>query len=163
MQSTLPPSATPCPPIAPPPTLTAAPTPKDYAPGTPQADMPTATLRIITACRTVTLKVQIASTGPQQEQGLMGRTDMPQDEGMLFDFGRDDAGDTFWMKNTPTPLSIAFISADLHIITLDEMAAFDDQTFHASNGPYRYAVEANAGFFTRNGVKVGDRVQIVKQ
>ncbi len=93
----------------------------------------------------------------------MGRTNMAQDEGMLFDFGRPDSADTFWMKNTPNPLSIAFISGDLYVVTLGEMAAFDSQTFHASSAPYQYAVEANAGFFTRNGVKVGDKVEIVKQ
>ncbi len=152
-----------CPTVGPPPTLTPVPTPRDYVPGTPQTGLPTDTLHIRTSCRIVTLKVAVASTGVQQVQGLMGVTNLPQDEGMMFDFGTNNSTASFWMKDTPLPLSIAFITGDQYIVGLDEMVAFDDKNFISSPSPYRYAVEANADFFTRYGVQVGDKVEIVKQ
>jgi uncharacterized membrane protein (UPF0127 family) len=151
-----------CPTVAPPPTLTPVPTPRDYVPGTPQTGLMTETLQFITACSTVTLYVEVANTPQQWQTGLMGVTDLPQDEGMLFDFGTDNAGESFWMKDTPLPLSIAFITGAQSVVTTDEMIAFDDTDFISSPSPYRYAVEANANFFPRYGIVAGDKMEIIK-
>lgn len=152
-----------CPTVAPPPTLTPVPTPSDYVPGTPQTGLMTETLRFVTSCRTVTLFVEVASTPQQWQTGLMGVTNLPQDEGMLFDFGVTDAGESFWMKDTPIPLSIAFVTSGQVVVATDEMIAFDDKDFINSPSPYRYAIEANANFFPRYGIVAGDKMVIIKK
>ncbi len=97
--------------------------------------------------------VAIAATLEQQTRGLMGRTLLGGNDGMLFVFDQDTT-DAFWMKDTPLPLSIAFVQADGTVVAVQDMAAESDD-LHTSPAPYRYALEVNQGYFAAIGFGSG--------
>jgi uncharacterized membrane protein (UPF0127 family) len=114
--------------------------------------------RIATASgKQVNIKLEIADTPSTRETGLMNRNSLPADSGMLFVFPSDILA-AFWMRNTLIPLSIAFISADGTIINIQDMQPLSE-SLHAPATMYRYALEANLGFFKDNGVIAGDRAE----
>lgn len=102
------------------------------------------------------IQAQVASTPQQREIGLMYRSTMPQNEGMLFVFD-DAAPQCFWMKNTLLPLSIAFVAEDGSIVNVDEMKP---QTLdqHCSEKPVPYVLEMNKGWFAKHGLKAGSKL-----
>jgi len=103
------------------------------------------------------IKVEVAQTPQEHATGLMWRTSMPANEGMLFIFPR--AGQQcFWMKNTLLPLSIAFIDDSGRIVNLDEMQA-RTETPHCSTQPVRFVLEMNKGWFKKHGFKPGDQLK----
>ena len=102
------------------------------------------------------IRAEIASTPESRTNGLMQRDHLCADCGMLFVFA--EAGrHNFWMKNTPLPLSIAFISASGSILDLAEMRPYSTDV-HGPQGDALYALEMNSGWFARNGIKRGDKV-----
>jgi uncharacterized membrane protein (UPF0127 family) len=103
-----------------------------------------------------TLQVEIADTPQQREIGLMGRTRLDSNAGMLFVF-EQKATHCFWMKNTVIPLSIAFIADDGTIVDIQDMQP-QTLTFHCPRGPVRYALEVPQGAFRSNGIQLGMRV-----
>jgi hypothetical protein len=106
-----------------------------------------------------TVLVEVASGEEQRNVGLMFRTVMPENEGMLFVFERDGIY-PFWMRNTELPLSIAFIESSGRIADIQDMAPHDETSRHAPQVPVRYALEMNQGWFLRHGVKPGDSVPV---
>lgn len=115
-------------------------------------------VQLVTTTLTVagqTLVVELASTFEQREIGLMNRDMLDPQMGMLFVFPNDQQL-SFWMRNTRIPLSIAFADADGRILNIADMEAYDETTIHNSNGPARYALEVNQGWFAQYGVKAGD-------
>lgn len=88
----------------------------------------------------------------------MYRRWLAPDSGMLFVFG-EDAIRSFWMKNTYLPLSIAFITSSGIITDIFEMSPEDTLTRYQSSVPVRFALEMNAGWFHRHGIKPRDTVQ----
>jgi len=102
------------------------------------------------------LTVEIADTPEKRSQGLMGRESLPEDAGMLFVWP-EDSSSGFWMKDTLIPLSIAFIGAAGLIVDIQDMEPLDE-TLHHSPQPYRYAIEANQGWFAEHRITVGDSV-----
>ena len=104
----------------------------------------------------VIVYVEIAGTSEQQERGLMYRTSLPADHGMLFDFGAETQVG-FWMKNTLIPLSIAWFTHDGTIVDIQDMEA-QSETIHMPRAAYWYALEVNQGFYARNGIAIGDKV-----
>jgi len=106
----------------------------------------------------INMTVEIANTPASMQLGLMFRPSMPPDEGMLFDFGQDTTSG-FWMQNTILPLSIAFILADGTILDIKDMQPLDQTTISPS-GSYRYALEANQGFYRAHNIAPGDKVTL---
>lgn len=106
----------------------------------------------------VELRVEIADTPEERRRGLMFREHLPEDQGMLFDFGRETRA-AFWMKDTSIPLSIAFVSAEGVIVDLQDMEPFSTD-LHQSDQPYAFAVEANQGWYEKNGVLVGSTIRL---
>ena len=104
------------------------------------------------------LWVEVAGDEAVRSQGLMFRRQMPQDEGMLFVFEYPQPL-SFWMKNTYLPLDIAFVARDGSILNILRMKPLDEGPRYLSQGPALYAIEANAGWFQKNGIKPGDRVR----
>ncbi|MEO8456356.1 MAG: DUF192 domain-containing protein [Chloroflexota bacterium] len=104
------------------------------------------------------LRVETASTAEEQHLGLMNRTCLGDDWGMIFVY-TTDVSDTFWMKNTFVPLTVAFVASDGTILALINMQPQTEE-LHASPSPYRWAIEANEGWYTAHGIRVGDRVSI---
>ncbi|MDD9987397.1 MAG: DUF192 domain-containing protein [Spirochaetaceae bacterium] len=100
--------------------------------------------------------VWVARTSEQRARGLMYRTDLGPRQGMLFVFENEQVL-SFWMKNTPLPLSIAFLSADGEILQIEPLTPFSE-VIVSSWRPARYALEVNAGAFAEAGAQVGDLV-----
>jgi hypothetical protein len=100
------------------------------------------------------ITAEVARSDSEREQGLMGRRRLGLSEGMLFVFDRDEHLE-FWMKNTPLPLSIAFISAEGKVLEIRDMQPFDLRTIR-SKFSARYALEMNQGAFQKLEISEGD-------
>ena len=109
-----------------------------------------------------TLRVELARSAAAQEQGLMYRTDLKPDGGMLFWPYPPEGGAPrkaeFWMKNTPTPLDIAFIRADGTIARLAENTVPFSEDHVASGEPVGAVLEMVGGCAAELGIAEGDRV-----
>lgn len=103
------------------------------------------------------IQAEIADTPQSRERGLMQRTHLCEHCGMLFVF-EEAAKHGFWMKNTPLPLSIAFINAQGVIINIIEMQA-NTTTIHQAQEDALYALEMNRGWFALRGIKRGDVIR----
>jgi uncharacterized protein len=104
------------------------------------------------------LKVGLALTQKEQEQGLSGRNNLGEDEGMLFIFDHIDKY-PFWMKDMKFPLDIIWISDDYHVVYIKENAL--PESYPESFSPSldsKYVLEVNTGFSQKNNLKVGDEV-----
>jgi len=99
----------------------------------------------------------VAASDADREQGLMYRTQLAPNEGMLFVFN-ENAVHCFWMKNTLIPLSIAFIRADGTITDIDEMQA-ETTNNHCPRNNGVYALEMSKGWFDAKGIKPGMKIQ----
>ena len=106
----------------------------------------------------VTIKAEIARTDEERATGLMYRKELPDGEGMLFVYDRDQIM-SFWMKNTYIPLSIAFIASDGRIIEIKDMYPHDESSVLSSRSA-RYALEVPQNWFSRAGVQPGDIIKI---
>lgn len=106
---------------------------------------------------THTLWVEVADEEGERQQGLMFRHEMGADVGMIFVFETAHRV-SFWMKNTPLPLSIAYLDAEKKVLNIEKMAPYDDKNYHWSTGEALYAVEAHQGWFEKRGIKAGDVV-----
>ena len=104
----------------------------------------------------VELRVEVADTPETLQRGLMERTELGEREGMLFVFASAEMR-SFWMKDTPLPLSIAYIDEDLAIREIHDMEPLSLEPV-PSRYPARYALELNQGAFERLGIGVGDRL-----
>ena len=106
----------------------------------------------------VPVQVEIADTAVEWQKGLMGRTALAEDAGMLFVFDQEQPL-SFWMKDTLVPLSIAFIDSQGRIVDIQDMQPLDETSL-PSAAPAQYALEVNQGFFGERGIMVGDAVEL---
>lgn len=111
------------------------------------------------AGQVVTVAAEIADEPKEREQGLMFRRDLPRDQGMLFVF-EQSAPLTFWMKNTPIPLDIAFFDAAGNFVSFASMepCKADPCPHYASTGEATYALEVRAGFLRNADIGPGWRL-----
>jgi len=107
------------------------------------------------------IRATVAHTPHSRERGLMHHTRLCENCGMLFVFPRADRYG-FWMKNTPLPLSIAFIAANDRILNIAEMQA-NSLDPHTAHGEILYALEMQQNWFSRHGISAGDRVTGLQQ
>ncbi len=108
------------------------------------------------------IKLEVAKTSEQQATGLMFRTNLPSDRGMLFDFG-SPRQTSFWMKNTLIPLDMIFLSqGKVKGIIPDVPPCKSDPCPSYSPGPIDVdgVIELKAGKAKQLGLKVGDTVKI---
>ncbi|WP_234969010.1 DUF192 domain-containing protein [Alkalispirochaeta americana] len=105
-----------------------------------------------------TFQVELAETEETRARGLMFRENLEPDQGMLFVFP-DSSIRAFWMKDTPLPLSIAYISAQGVILEIRHMEPFSLEPVQ-SRYPLRFALEVNQGRFEELGISPGDRVDL---
>ena len=118
------------------------------------------TVRIGASGGSVEVEVEMADDMDEMQKGLMGRTALAEDAGMLFVYP-EERELSFWMKDTLIPLSIAFMDAEGRIVDIQDMKALDDRPPHYTSAePARYALEVNEGFFDERGVEVGDRARL---
>jgi uncharacterized membrane protein (UPF0127 family) len=124
----------------------------------------TGTVRIVTASDTVSLLAEIASTAEQHEIGLMERTALDPNSGMIFVYPEPQPETAaFWMYRTKIPLDIAFVDSAGRIATILTMAPCESPNpewcdEYAPGVRYQWALEVNRGFFASHGIEVGDTV-----
>ncbi len=106
------------------------------------------------------IRVEVARTPEERAVGLMGRKHLGKEEGMLFIF-EEEGYHSFWMKDTLIPLSIAFIDREGRIVRIADMKPLTLAS-HPPPQPILYALEMNQGWFSKNGIKVGDIVRFSK-
>ena len=102
----------------------------------------------------VSVRAEMARSAAEQSRGFMKRENIPDGTGMLFVFDRDEKL-TFWMKDTPTALSIAYIDSSGRIRDIYDMTPFSHAHVE-STVSVRYALEVPKGWFDRVNIKVGD-------
>ncbi len=109
------------------------------------------------------LHVEMASTPDARARGLMGRTELPSDQGMAFVFDRPTTSQ-FWMEDTLIPLSIAFWDGRNRVVAILNMppCRADPCPTYGPHRPYVGAVEAKLGYFDDHGVEVGDHVRLMQ-
>lgn len=105
--------------------------------------------------RDITLTVELAVTTDQQMTGLMNRTSLDDDKGMLFVFDTVE-NRSFWMKDTLIPLDIIFVDEKGAIISIHENAQPEDLTSIPSGAPTKAALEIAGGRAKKLGLKTGD-------
>ncbi|MBI3396377.1 MAG: DUF192 domain-containing protein [Spirochaetia bacterium] len=98
------------------------------------------------------VSAEIAATPEDRERGLMYRTKMGADEGMLFVFVKPEI-QTFWMKNTLIPLDIGFFDSDQYLIQSMTMEPDDGKATYGSGDLALYALEMNKGWFKSKGLR----------
>jgi uncharacterized protein len=114
-------------------------------------------LEIVSKTGVHTFAVEMALTPEEQAKGLMFRRELPEGQGMLFDFQHEQPA-TFWMKNTYVPLDMIFIRADGTILRIAENTVPLSEALVPSGGPVRAVLEVVAGTARRLGIAPGDRV-----
>lgn len=121
--------------------------------------LPKTDLTIIKADGTqLTVNAEIASTPEERNFGFMERKNIPDGTGMIFIFDRDQIL-SFWMKNTPHPLSIAYIDSKGNIRNIYDMTPFSLSPIE-STVSVRYALEVPQGWFSKNGIQTGDKIDL---
>ena len=145
------------PPPPQPPETTHQPTPP---PSDSAATLPKVTLHIGNA----SLTIEIAATQAQEERGLMFRTKLGDNDGMIFILPTIQTAE-FWMKNTLIPLSVAYIDKDGVILEIHDMQPGNPNVANANlprtksdSNQVAYALETNLHWFTLNGIKPGDKI-----
>jgi uncharacterized membrane protein (UPF0127 family) len=113
---------------------------------------------IVTAGGAVAFRVEIADTPDEHAQGLMHRTNLPRDAGMLFLFPRAEPR-AFWMKNTPLPLDMLFFGADGRLCGVVARAEPFTETPRLSGCEARAVLEINGGLAETLGLRPGDALR----
>jgi uncharacterized protein len=109
-----------------------------------------------------TVHAEVANTPAERETGLMNRTALNENAGMLFVFETQQQ-QSFWMKNMRFPLDIVFITADMRVLEIYQSVppcTGDPCPLYTSSAPIKYALEVNSGFSERNGIASGNVVRI---
>lgn len=107
------------------------------------------------------IQVELANTFDSRRIGLMGRPNLPDNGGMLFDFG-EDSTQCMWMKNTLIDLDVAFIDKQGRILNIEAMRA-GTTDIHCSVKPARYALEMNLNWFANRAIKPGRTLKITSK
>lgn len=114
-------------------------------------------LTVTSGNRKHAFRVEVAASGPEQSRGLMFRTELPPNEGMIFPYKSPQILG-FWMKNTPLPLDIIFIDEDGRIINIAaETTPYSLDSVY-STGPAMAVLELAGGRAAQLGIKPGDKV-----
>jgi uncharacterized membrane protein (UPF0127 family) len=104
-----------------------------------------------------TLDIEIADDDYKIQTGLMYRTQMETNQGMLFVFPDEDFRN-FYMKNTKIPLDIIYVNANKTIVSVQKNAQPFDETSLPSEAPSKYVLEINGGLFDAWQLEVGNTI-----
>jgi uncharacterized membrane protein (UPF0127 family) len=115
------------------------------------------TLEIATKTGVHVFAVEIADNDAERAKGLMYRRELPEGQGMLFDFHREQEV-SFWMQNTYIPLDMVFIRSDGRILRIAENTEPLSTRLIPSGGPVRAVLEVIGGTTRKLGIAPGDRV-----
>jgi uncharacterized protein len=103
------------------------------------------------------VSAEMALTGEQEETGLMFRTNMEENSGMIFPLPFPQRA-SFWMPNCPLPLTAAYIDPSGQILEIHELHANDTNSVVADSPNILYVLEMNQGWFDRHHLKPGTTV-----
>ncbi len=107
----------------------------------------------------ITVQVEVADTSAEWEFGLMNRTSMAPDHGMLFIFD-DDSIRSFWMKDTLIPLDMIFLDSSGRIVDINKNATPLSETVYTTKYPSKYVLEVNGGFCDLHDIRIDDNALI---
>ena len=124
-----------------------------HASPNPQYDLPKAILTL----GTNTLTAQVAADDTSRELGFMSRTTLQPNEAMVFVFPQPRPV-TFWMKDTPVPLSLAYVGSSGRIFELHDLKPYDETPVPSASSAVVYAIEVPQGWFLKHGVMAGEVV-----
>jgi uncharacterized membrane protein (UPF0127 family) len=105
------------------------------------------------------LQLQLALSRAEQQRGLMFRESLPVDHGMLFLFERPGPRG-FWMRNTSIPLDIGYFDARGKLLEIHKLFPHDENPVRSRSSEVLIAVETNRGWFDRNGIRPGARIDL---
>lgn len=103
------------------------------------------------------IEIEIANNDQKRARGLMYRSSIPENAGMLFIHDYDDI-QSFWMKNTYISLDMLFVNSAKEIVTIHAGTEPLKEWNYTSTAPSLYVVEVNAGYTVKNNIKVGDKI-----
>ena len=130
----------------------------------PIVTLDTGTILIVSDADTASLAVEVAEAEQERNIGLMRRTTLAEDAGMIFLFPTLQPADgAFWMYNTLIPLDIAFIDPDGRIGSIRQMEPCTSPVAqycpnYEAGVPFQSALEVNAGYFAEHGIVAGAQV-----
>lgn len=122
------------------------------------ATIVTPTISIATPWGEATVAVEIVTTRPDIERGLMYRNHLPYNAGMLFIMG-SDAVWAFYMRNTLIPLDMIFIARDLTVAGVVANAEPCTETLRSIHRPSSYVLETNGGWAEAHQITAGAKVR----
>ena len=103
------------------------------------------------------IDIEVADNDQKTAQGLMYRSSMPENAGMLFLMPREDI-QGFWMRNTYIPLDMIFVNSNKQIVTIHANTTPMNENSYISTAPALYVVEVNAGYCNKNNINEGDKI-----
>ena len=103
------------------------------------------------------IRAEVANTFETRARGLMYRESLGPNQGMLFVFAWPERH-CMWMKNTPLPLSVAFIDERGEVVSISEMVPHSEDS-HCAARPARFALEMSKGWFAGKGIRAAARLQ----
>jgi hypothetical protein len=104
------------------------------------------------------LTIEIAKSTQELRTGLMNRSFLGENEGMLFVFDKPIKA-TFWMKNTSIPLDLAYLNSEKVILEIHNLNPYSLRLIESSSDQIFYALEVNKDWFLKNGIKIGDKLK----
>jgi uncharacterized membrane protein (UPF0127 family) len=122
--------------------------------------MPQPAVRFETSRGPWVVRVEVARSDPERQKGLMFRTELGRDRGMLFVF-EQVADHTFWMRNTFIPLDMIFVGDDRAVVGVVANAEPRTETARTVRKPSRYVVEVAGGEAAAHGVAPGTRATFI--
>lgn len=128
------------------------------AAGQSAAGLEQVTLCVTSAAKTHSFTVEVARTTTEQAKGLMFRTELPDQAGMIFPFPEPRVA-SFWMKNTVIPLDIIFVRANGTIESIADNTIPYSTTPVASGEPVAAVLELRGGLAAEMGIVAGDKVK----
>jgi len=109
-----------------------------------------------------TIDVELAQSDYEQQTGLMHRSTMEMNQGMLFIYQDERPRPTFYMKNTQIPLDLIYINADKQIVEINKNAKPYDENPIRAEQPAQYVLEVNAGFVEQYSISDSLKVSFQK-
>ncbi len=128
----------------------------------PGPTLPKAQVRFVGAPGKPSVEVEVAEQPGHRERGLMFRTKMGADQGMLFTWPQESQR-SFWMRNTCLPLDMLFIAADGYIVGALEQVPVMNEAPRSIPCPAMHVLEVNAGYLREHGVRPGQLVEIARK
>lgn len=105
------------------------------------------------------LKLQLALTDSERSRGLMHRSHLPENHGMLFLFETPEK-QSFWMRNTRIPLDLAYFDARGRLLEIHSLYPYDENSVYSYSGKVLIAVEMNQGWFSRRNIRPGAQLDL---